>query len=477
MRLKHALIAIVLVAVLVAVSASGCTSTNNSTSSGGAVLTAEPTGGSWKTFVLSSSDEIRSLPPPSQGSPQFTQDVNELLALQLNRTAVVNQSIAYWNNGSVVCWNAIARSLIIKYGTSAPMASRVYALVSVAQYDALVSTWNNKYTYNRSSPYDLDSSIQPALQTTSDPAYPSDHAAVAGASAAVLSYLYPNETAWLNKQAAADDESRLEAGVNFRSDITAGNAIGLTVAQDVINRAKNDGSNVPWTGTIPTGAGKWVSTTSPPTPPLLPNWGNVTPWLLNKSDLIMPPPPPGFGSAQFEAGLNEVKEIANNRTADQLQIAQFWDDGNGTATPTGHWNAIACGLIQNYSLDELRAARTLALMNTATEDAGICCWKAKYEYWELRPITADPTIKTAFATPNFPSYTSGHSDFSGAAAGVLSYIFPKEQSQLEAQAQQASLSRVYAGIHYPFDCDQGLKVGSEVAQVAIQRGEHDGSPQ
>ena len=220
------------------------------------MLAAEPTGGSWKTFVLSSSDALRSLPPPSQGSPQFTQDVNELKALQLNRTATVNESIDYWNNGSVVQWNAIARSLVIKDNTSAPMASRVYALLSVAQYDALVSAWNNKYTYNRSSPHDIDQSIQPAVQTTSDPAYPSDHAAVAGASAAVLSYLYPNETAWLTKQAAADDESRLEAGVNFRSDITAGNAIGLTVAQDVINRAKNDGSSVKWNGTVPTGTRK-----------------------------------------------------------------------------------------------------------------------------------------------------------------------------------------------------------------------------
>jgi len=477
-RLKHTVIAIVLVAVLVAVSASGClTSTNNSTSSGGAVLAAEPTGGSWKTFVLSSSDAIRSLPPPSQGSPQFNQDVNELKALQQNRTATVNESIDYWNNGSVVQWNSIARSLVIKHNTSAPMASRVYALLSVAQYDALVSAWNNKYTYNRSSPHDIDQSIQPAVQTTSDPAYPSDHAAVAGASAAVLSYLYPNETAWLTKQAAADDESRLAAGVNFRSDITAGTAIGLTVARSVTEYAKNDGSNIPWNGTVPTGTGKWVSTTSPATPPLLPNWGNVTMWLMNTSDQIMPPAPPAFGSAQFDAGLKTVKQIANNRTAEQLQIAQYWDDGAGTSTPTGHWNAIACGLIQNYSLHELRAARTLALMNTATEDSGICCWKAKYDYWELRPITADPTIKTVFATPNFPSYTSGHSDFSGTAAGVLSYIFPKEQSQLKAQAQQASLSRVYAGIHYPFDCDQGLKVGGEVAQLAIQRGEHDGSPQ
>jgi membrane-associated phospholipid phosphatase len=456
---KRVVIALILVMALVAVSASACvTSTNTSTT--------------WKPFVLNSSDDLRSNPPPSQGSAQFNQEVNELKALQLNRTAAVNESINYWNNGSVVRWNEIARSLVIKNGTSAPMASRVYALLSVAQYDALVSAWNNKYTYNRSSPHDIDPSIQPAVQTTSDPAYPSDHAAVSGASAAVLSYLYPNETASLNKQAAADDESRLQAGVNFRSDIAAGDSLGRVVAQDVINRAKSDGSsNASRNVTIPTGPDKWVSQASPAQPPLLPNWGNVTPWLLNSSNLTMPPSPPVYGSAQFNASLQEVKQIANNRTAEQLQIAQFWNND-----PPGLWNQIACNLTQSYKLNELRSARALALMNVATMDAGICCWKAKYTYWYPRPIQADPTIKTAFTTPNFPSYTSGHSDFSAAAGGVLSYIFPKETSELQSKVQQASLSRIYAGIHYRFDCDQGVKVGSEVAQHAIQRGEQDGSP-
>lgn len=477
-RTKRALIAIILVSVLVAVSASAClTSTNTSTSSGGAVLAAEPTGGNWKPFVLSSGGALRSLPPPSRDSAQFNQEVNELKALQLNRTPAVNESIGYWNNGSVSRWNEIARSLVVKNGTSAPMASRVYALVSVAQYDALVAAWNNKYTYNRSSPHDIDPSIQPAVQTTSDPAYPSDHAAVAGASSAVLSYLYPNETAWLSKQATADEESRLAAGVNFRSDITAGEGLGRAVALAVISHAKNDGAKTPWNGTVPTGPDKWVSTVSPPQPPLLPNWGNVTPWLLTSSDLIMPPAPPVFGSAQFNASLQAVKQIANSRTAEQLQIAQFWNDGAGTSTPPGHWNQIACDLIQGYHLNELRSSRALALMNTAAMDAGICCWKAKYDYWYPRPIQADPTIKTAFPTPNFPSYTSGHSDFSSAAGGVLSYIFPNEKSELQAKVQQASQSRVYAGIHYRFDCDQGVIVGGKIAQHAIQRGENDGSPQ
>jgi membrane-associated phospholipid phosphatase len=473
--LRRPLIAVVLVSALLAVSTSAClTSTNNnSKSTQGVALAAEPTGGSWKPFVLNSSDAVRSPPPPSQGSTQYNQDRNELEALQLNRTPEVNDSIIFWNNGSVVRWNEIARSLVIKNNTPSPVDSRVYALLSVAQYDALVAAWNNKYTFNRSSPHELDSSIQPAVQTTSDPAYPSDHAAVAGASAAVLSYLYPNETAWLSKQAAADEESRLAAGVNFRSDITAGDSLGRTVAQQVINRSTNDGANATWNGTVPTGPGKWFSTASPPEPPLLPNWGNVTPWLLNSSELIMPVAPPAFGSAQFNASLQEVKQIADSRTVEQQQIAQFWSN----STPPTYWNQNACDLIQSYKFNELRSARALALMNSATMDAGICCWKAKYEYWYLRPIQADPTIKTAFPTPNFPSYTSAHSSFSGAAGGVLSYIFPTEKSEIQAKVQQASLSRLYAGVHYRFDCDQGLNVGSEVAQRAIQRGQLDGSPQ
>jgi hypothetical protein len=132
----------------------------------------------------------------------------------------------------------------------------VYSLLSVAQYDALVAAWNNKYTFNRSSPHELDSSIQPAVQTTSDPAYPSDLAAVAGASAEVLSYLYPNETASISKQAAAEEESRLAAAVNFRTDIAVGDALGRAVAQQVINRSKNDGWNATWNGTVSTGPSK-----------------------------------------------------------------------------------------------------------------------------------------------------------------------------------------------------------------------------
>jgi membrane-associated phospholipid phosphatase len=204
-------------------------------------------------------------------------------------------------------------------------------------------------------------------------------------------------------------------------------------------------------------------------------WGEVKPWLTNSSSAYLLPAPPAFGSAEFNSSLAEVKQISDTRTTEQLRIAEFWADGTGTWTPPGHWNQIACDLIVRYHLTELRSARTLALMNMAVMDAGICCWYNKYTYWLIRPPQADPTITTPVGLPNFPSYPSGHSSFSGAASTVLSYIFPNDNATLHTMANEASLSRLYAGIHYRFDCDRGLENGNSIGQLAIQLGLKDGS--
>ena len=113
-------------------------------------------------------------------------------------------------------------------------------------------------------------------------------------------------------------------------------------------------------------------------------------------------------------------------------------------------------------------------MLAAIEDAGICCWDTKSYYYYPRPSQMDPSIKTT-GTPNFPSYTSGHSTFSGAAAQVLGYIFPFEQSSLDAMAAEASVSRIYGGIHYRFDCEVGLRCGKAIGSFAVKRGKADGS--
>jgi membrane-associated phospholipid phosphatase len=181
------------------------------------------------------------------------------------------------------------------------------------------------------------------------------------------------------------------------------------------------------------------------------------------------PPPPAFGSADYLAGLREVRQISDTRTAEQLRIARFWADGAGTVTPPGHWNQIAADLISAHGFDQMRAAHTLALLNMALMDAGISAWDTKYTYWLIRPSQADPAITTPVTLPNFPSYPSGHATFSSAAAEFLGAVFPEKQTELRAMAEEAAMSRVYGGIHYRFDGEGGLTAGRAIGQLAVER--------
>jgi membrane-associated phospholipid phosphatase len=87
----------------------------------------------------------------------------------------------------------------------------------------------------------------------------------------------------------------------------------------------------------------------------------------------------------------------------------------------------------------------------------------------------NPAIKTLTGIPNFPSYISGHSTFSGAAAAVLGYIIPENAAKYTAMANEASISRLYGGIHYRSDCSVGLQVGNNVGKFAVVRGQNDGA--
>jgi membrane-associated phospholipid phosphatase len=128
---------------------------------------------------------------------------------------------------------------------------------------------------------------------------------------------------------------------------------------------------------------------------------------------------------------------------------------------------IARELIVSYHRTDTEAARIMFLMSAAAFDANIACFDAKYYYWFIRPPQANPGIVTVFPTPQHPSYPSAHSCFSGALSGVLAAAFPSESARLAAVAQEASLSRLYAGIHYRFDMETGLALGHGVAVLAL----------
>ncbi|HVY75584.1 MAG TPA: phosphatase PAP2 family protein, partial [Puia sp.] len=99
----------------------------------------------------------------------------------------------------------------------------------------------------------------------------------------------------------------------------------------------------------------------------------------------------------------------------------------------------------------------------------------KYHFFNPRPTQIDPSIKTLTGIPNFPSYVSGHSCFSGAAAALLSYLLPENAARYQKLANDAAMSRLVGGIHYRVDCEVGLTVGQNVGNYAVLRAEGDGA--
>ena len=347
-------------------------------------------------------------------------------------------------------WNATARALVAARQMNPPLASRVYALLAVAQHATLVAAAGPEEAPGATRPLSLG-------------------AALVAASADVLRQLVPGDAAPIAAFERRDLDALAASGV-LPEDITAGAALGRRIAERVLQHAASDGSKAAWKGSVPDTPGAWYSSDVPAAPPMLPQWSAVRTWLMDGPSQFRPPPPPAFGSPAFQAAVAEVRQIADARTEEQLWIAHYWADAPGSHTPPGHWNRIATILMNRDEVTERQATRGLALLNMALMDAGIACWDAKYEYWVLRPWQADPGITVPLMKPNFPSYVSGHASFSGAASAVLEDLFPLDAADVRAMAEEAAISRLYGGIHYRFDNDRGLELGRRIGQLAIATG-------
>jgi len=441
-------------------------------------------------------------------------ELNEIKALQKNMTADQEAKMNYWGAGNVLRWNELMRELVAKYnlppyqnadGTypapnannpfayplfpfaNPPYSARAYAYISAAQYDALVAAWYYKKLYNRAAPYKTDVAITAKLTATDLPSYPSEAAVVAGVTAEMMKLLFPGEIASIQQRLEEAELAAIMSGSATRSDIEAGEALGRLVAQKFTARARTDkagaaiGTQADWTAleTKTTAKGEicWFSLEYPKRPPMLPLFGNVSPFLFDAATTVTlrPPPPPLTGSDQMKKETAEILDLVKNTNRERLRIVQFWADGVGTYTPPGHWNAIAAEDFIAKNFSEVRWARDMALLNMSLMDAAIVCWDTKYYYFNPRPSQMNPEIKTLTGVPNFPAYISGHSTFSGAASTILGYIIPEKASAYQAMASEASLSRMYGGIHYRSDCEVGLVTGKKVGDFAVARAKTDGA--
>jgi membrane-associated phospholipid phosphatase len=318
------------------------------------------------------------------------------------------------------------------------------------------------------------------------PADISVNVAVAAAAHAVLVHLFPSRRAVLDGALAAALVHE-PAGPALAQAVSFGEA----VADAVIMLRDADGSMAMGTSRAGVAPGEWRPTPPDFQPASHPQWARMRPFTMTEPNQFRPAGPPAPGTAAFRqaravvAGLGEARSAT--RTAEQTEIAHYWSDALGTYAPAGHWNAIAANFVAPFRLGTAVEAELFTELNVAMADAGIAMADAKYTYWLWRPITAIrsgddvtppvPDWTSLLDTPNHPSYISGHSSFSGAAATVLTAWFgarpftfastsvpgvTRHFTSFQQAADEAAASRVYGGIHFPFDNADGLATGRSV---------------
>ena len=385
----------------------------------------------------------------------------------------------------VVHWNRILIGIVRTPGAQPATVhpTRAFAMLHAALYDAVNA---------------IDRTHAPYLiRLRSAPRGASQQAAAAAAAHGVLVALYPARSAQIDAQF---DQSLTD--VPEGSGKKEGIAIGAEVARRIVALRADDGSGAQPPkyvfGTMP---GAYQSTPPNfPSQPQFTHWSHVRPFALERADQFRPRSPPPLTSDAYGNAVNELKSLGtaagSTATADQALTGRFW---NGAIQ--NYWNEIAQTASLLGSLTTAQNARLFTLLNLAVADGVIAFYDAKYAYNFWRPVTAirsadtDGNPKTE-ADPDWlpevgktapdPSYPGAHAVISAAAAAVLTDVLGTEPfkfsvtsevmpgaersfESLAAAAQEATLSRIYAGQHFRFDLSAGQRLGHEVADLVLDR--------
>lgn len=348
-------------------------------------------------------------------------------------------------------WTGVALDLIIKYERNAVKAARTLAYLHVAMHDALVIGHLEGL---------CGSEVEIAAHMTA---------------ADTLAYLFPSEpeSKYESVLVALFAKSKHDSR---RSPLVSDSArkVATRVVRAMRGKASSDGAERVWpiSDRPATFEGMFVAP-----PPLfafnpLEVWaGRWTSWTEMGDPVLAVNPPLEFGSDSYRKELAEVIAVSNALTPEQRRIAEDWHLDAGSVTPAGVWNRHAVNFALTQGLDQVATVRLLARLNIAMADATIACWKVKYHWWTMRPVTAAALLekydlKPALATPQHPSFVSGHAAVSAAAATVLAAELPQLSSTVQDMAREAAMSRLYGGIHFRSDNEEGLKLGRLIgAQV------------
>ncbi|MBM7551995.1 phosphatase PAP2 family protein [Thalassobacillus pellis] len=168
---------------------------------------------------------------------------------------------------------------------------------------------------------------------------------------------------------------------------------------------------------------------------------------------------------QWYDQLQTVQRVLGNLTDKKKVIARYW----GSGPPSKQWAPIADRLIDTYKVEAPRAGRILGALFTGINDALVVTWYLKYKWLVPRPNQLDEHLATVICTPKHPSYPSGHATVSGAAEIILSYFFPAERRRIQQLAEEDAKSRLYAGVHFPIDNEQGLRLGRQIGRIVVEQ--------
>ncbi|MCQ6267228.1 vanadium-dependent haloperoxidase [Fictibacillus sp. WQ 8-8] len=160
--------------------------------------------------------------------------------------------------------------------------------------------------------------------------------------------------------------------------------------------------------------------------------------------------------------LTIVRSTLNKLTAKQKKIAKYY-----AGLPTSNWSMVAGKLISAYQLSPPLAARLLSALHLGISDTLCVVWHYKYLWDVARPIQLDPSLKTVICTPRFPSYVSGHAAVAGCANTILSHFFPHEAEKLHGIAEEDAASRLFAGVHFHADNEEGVKLGTQIGEFVV----------
>lgn len=379
---------------------------------------------------------------------------------------------------AVIEWNRTLLTIVRTPGAQPATihSTRNFAILHAAIYDAV----NN-----------IDPEFTPYLVRLSDvPRNASKIAAADQAAHDVLVSLYPAFQASLDTE-LQQDLARLRDNEGKAQGI----AVGQAVAGQLLAARSADGANVTPPPYVPgTQPGDYQLTPPNFAAADFTQWPQVTPFALRRADEFRPGPPPTLTSATYTNVFDEVKDLglitSTTRTAEQTVIGKFW---NGNIQD--FWNEIAQTAALSHRLNLENSARLFALLNISLADTTIAFFDAKYTYNFWRPVTAvqlagtdgnpqtdpDPAwVSLSVKTAPDPSYPGAHSAISKAGATVLGFYFgdqftfdvtseslaavSRHFTSFSAAAQEAGLSRIYAGQHFRTDHVAGKALGRRVAE-------------